>query len=169
MANNKDEKVLTGAIALIKVEGKVIGKMRNIRVQETIRRIPAIGIGTILMTEKLVVGWEGSLTCGFIHINMKKSGVPNAINRNFSNIESQVLNGLESFEDQLVLDTDGVQLDIFKKVADIVDDDGIIKPKAVPIAIIGNCLIESDTLEISEGALAGRNQTFSFLKPMIEP
>lgn len=167
MAN--DNKVLTGAIALVKVEGKVVGKMRNIRAQETVRRIPAIGIGTILMSEKPVVGWEGSLTCDFIQVNMKKSGIPKAINRNFSNIESQVLNGLASFEDQLVLDTEGVQLDIFKKVSDAIDENGIIRPKAIPIAVIGNCLIESDTLEISEGSLAGRNQTFSYLKPMIEP
>jgi hypothetical protein len=76
------------------------------------------------------------------------------------------LNGNSSFEDQLVLDVDGVQVDIFKKVSDVIDANGIIKPKLKPYAIVKNCLIESDSFDISDGAIAGHSQSFKYLTPL---
>lgn len=160
------ETVLTGAIALIKVDGQVIGKMKNIRCTENMRRVAVRGIGTILPSEQAVTEWEGSLTCDFLEIKFQKTGIKNAIRRIFPNIASQVLNGNSSFEDQLVLDVDGVQLDVFKKVTDLVDANGIIKPKLEPYAIIRKLLIESDSFDISEGAIAGHSQSFKYLLPI---
>lgn len=161
-----DTKVLTGAIALIKVQGEVIGKMRSVRCQENIRRIPVRGIGTILPSEQAVVEWEGTLSCEFMEIEFQNSGIKNAIRRTFSNVASQVLNGNSSFEDQLILDVDGVQVDIFKKVTDVIDANGTIKPKLKPYAIVKNCLIESDSFDISEGSIAGHSQSFKYLVPL---
>lgn len=163
MANSP---VLTGAIALIKVQGEVIGKMRNVRCQENMRRVPVRGIGTILPSEQAVVEWEGSLSCDFMEIKFQTTGIKNAIRRIFPNIASQVLNGNTSFEDQLILDTEGVQLDIFKKITDVVNADGTIKPKLEPYAIVKNCLIESDSFDISEGSIAGHSQSFKYLTPL---
>lgn len=160
------DKILTGAIALIKVNGQVIGKMRGIRCQESMRRLPVRGIGTILPSEQAVVEWEGTLSCDFMEIEFKKTGIANAIRRLFPNIASQVLQGNSSFEDQLILDTDGVQVDIFKKITDVIDAAGIIKPKLTPYAIVKNCLIESDSFDISEGAIAGHSQSFKYLVPL---
>lgn len=160
------DKVLTGAIALIKVNGQVIGRMRGIRCQENMRRTPVRGLGTILPSEQAVIEWEGTISCDFMEVLFQKTGVTNAIRRVFPNIASQVVNGNASFEDQLVLDVDGVQLDIFKKVTDVVDAQGIIKPKLVPYAIVKNCLIESDSFDISEGAIAGHSQSFKYLVPL---
>lgn len=161
-----DNKVLTGAIALIKVNGQVIGKMKGIRCQESMRRVPVRGLGTILPSEQAVTEWEGSISCDFMEILFQKTGITNAIRRIFPNIASQVLNGNASFEDQLVLDSDGVQIDVFKKVTDVIDANGIIKPKLLPYATIANCLIESDSFDISEGAIAGHSQSFKYLKPL---
>lgn len=158
--------VLTGAIALIKVDGKIIGKMKNIRAQENMRRQPVRGIGTILPSEQAVTEWEGSVNCDFMEVSFKKSGITNAIRRVFPNIASQVLNGGESFEDQLILDTDGIQLDIFKKVTDVIGADGRIKPKLEPYAVIRNCLIESDSFDIAEGSISGHSQSFKYLTPI---
>jgi len=162
-----DNKVLTGAIALIKVQGEVIGKMKSVRCQENMRRVAVRGIGTILPSEQAVIEWEGSLSCDFMEIRFEETGIKNAIRRIFPNIASQVLNGNSSFEDQLVLDTDGVQIDIFKKVTDVIDPlTGIIKPKLKPYAIVKNCLIESDSFDINEGSIAGHSQTFKYLVPL---
>lgn len=161
-----DNKVVTGAIALIKVQGEVIGKMRSIRCQENMRRIPVRGIGTILPSEQAVTEWEGTLSCEFMEIQFQKTGIKNAIRRIFPNIASQVLNGNASFEDQLILDVEGVQIDIFKKVTDVIDAQGIIKPKLIPYAIVKNCLIESDSFDISEGSIAGHSQSFKYLTPL---
>jgi hypothetical protein len=163
MAN---QPVLTGAIALIKSSGVVVGKMKGVRCQENMRRLPVRGIGTILPSEQAVVEWEGTLSCEFLEIEFDKTGIPNAIRRNFPNVASQVLNGNASFEDQLVLDVDGVQIDIFKKITDVIAADGTIKPKLKPYAIVKQCLIESDSFDISEGAIAGHSQSFKYLVPL---
>ncbi|NIG54738.1 hypothetical protein [Chitinophaga sp. Cy-1792] len=160
------EKVFTGAIALIKSEGEVIGLMRNVTATENIRRVPVRGIGTIMASEQAVTEWEGTLTCEFMEVRFDKTGIKNAIKRAFPSIGSQVLNDGSSFEDQLILDTDGVQLDIFKKVSDVIDAQGVIKPKLQPYASVKNCLIESDSFNISEAAIAGHNQSFKYLTPI---
>lgn len=164
-----DEKVLTGAIALIKVKGEVIGKMRSVRCQEQIRRLPVRGLGTIIPSEQAATEWEGTLSCDFMEIEFQKTGIKNAIRRTFSNTLSQVTLGNESFEDQVVLDTEGVQIDIFKKVTDVINADGTIKPKLIPYAIVKKCLIESDSFEISEGSIAGHSQSFRYMIPLTFP
>lgn len=160
------DKVLTGAIALISVGGQTIGKMKSVRVQESIRRMPVRGIGTILPSEQAVTEWEGTLSCEFMEVDFKKTGITEAIRRVFPNVASQVLNEETSFEDQLILDSEGVQVDIFKKVSDVVDANGIIRPKLEPYATVYNCLIESDSFDISEGSIAGHSQSFKYLTPI---
>lgn len=161
--------VFTGALALIKVDGKVIGLIKGIRAQESMRRVPVRGIGTILPSEQAVTEWEGTCSCDFIEVDFKTSGITDAIRRVFPNIASQVLAGDVSFEDQLILDTDGVQIDIFKKVRDVLDVNGNIKPKLQPYAIISNCLIEQEGFDISEGSIVGHSQSFKYLKPITFP
>lgn len=163
------EGVYTGAIALIKVGGQVIGRMRSVRAQESVRRLPVRGLGTIIAGEQAVTEWDGTLSCEFMNIDLNVSGIPNAIRRNFSSTSSQVTTGDSSFEDQLVLDTEGVQVDMFKKVADVLNPDGSIKPMLKPFAIIQGCLIESDSFEVSEGAISGRSQSFKYLHPAKTP
>jgi hypothetical protein len=158
--------VVTGAIALIKVQGEVIGKMRSVRAQESFRRVKVQGIGTILPSEQAVIEWEGTLNCEFMEVEFSKTGITNAIRRAFPNIISQVANGEASFEDQLILDAEGVQVDIFKKVSDVIDANGVIKPKLKPYASVRNCMIESDGFDISEGSIAGHSQSFKYLSPL---
>lgn len=166
MAENQ---VLTGALALIKVDGQVIGKMKSVRCQETMRRQPVRGLGTILPSEQAVTEWDGTLSCEFMEVEFKSTGITNAIRRAFPNIASQVLIGETSFEDQLVLDSDGVQVDIFKKVSDVLNPDGTIKPKLKPYAIVKRCLIESESFDINEGSIAGHSQSFKYLDPLTYP
>lgn len=163
MANNK---VLTGAIALIKVQGVVVGLMRSVRVQESFRRTPVRGIGTILPSEQAVTEWDGTLTCDFMEISFFNTGIRNAITREIGNIGSQVDSGNTSFEDELILNSDGVQVDIFKKIKDVINSDGTIKPKLVPHVTIKRCLIENESLDISEGGISGHNQSFKYLDPI---
>lgn len=164
-----DPKVMTGAIALIKSGGKVIGKMKSIRITENIRRVEVVGLGTILPSEAPVVGWSGQLTCSSMLISFKNGVIPNAIRRNFANAGSQALAGNTSFEDQLVLDDDGIVVEIYERVTDLIDPvSGKIKPKIIPFVIVRQVLIESDSLDISEGAIAGSDQSFKYLKPILD-
>lgn len=173
MAN--ETRTLTGAIALIEVAtpqgNKTVGKMRNVRLQESFRRVSVKGIGTIFSVEEAVVDFNATLSCDFMFVSADISTLPGVLNRTVSNIISQIDNGAVSLEDQLVLDSDtGVSLKIFKKIEDVIDAaTGLIVPKKKPIALINNLLIESDNLDVSEGAISGRNQTFKYLLPYTIP
>ncbi len=153
-------KTLTGALAIIRVNGTPVGRMRNVRVSESMRRVEVMGIGTILTSETPVVAWTGNISCDFYEIDFQFTGIQNAIRRDVQTNQD--------FEDQLLLNYDGVQVDIFKKVADVIDPNTkLIKPKVVPYASIKRCLIESDGMDLSEGAIAGHNQSFRYLDPVL--
>lgn len=162
-----DNKVMHGSIAVIKVGGIAIGRMRSISAQESYQRLDVQGLGTIYTQEAPVVKFSGTLTCEFMSISFANEGIRDAIRRDLPNLASRVFEGEVSLEDQLSIDSDrGVQIDVFKKIEGVINPDGTIKPKAVPYAIIRNCLIESDSFNISEGAIAGKNQSFRFLTPI---
>lgn len=166
------DQVLTGALAIIKVNGQAVGLMRNVRISESTRRVPVRGLGSILPKEAPVTEWAGTLSCSFWEISYEKSGIPNAIRRDvgLGNAASQIASGINSanFEDQLVLDPDGVQIDLFKKITDVIDPNTkLINPKAIPYAIVGRCLIESDNINIDEGNVSGRDQSFVYLDPVL--
>jgi hypothetical protein len=166
------DKVLTGAIAIIKVNGLAIGKMRDIRINESFRRVRVSkGLGSIFADEFAMVEWAGTISCSFFEINFKKSGINGAIARNFiaGDILSQVGAGVvnPNFEDQIVLDDVGVTIEVFKKVKDIVLPNGLIVPDAEPYATVRGCFIESDNVNVSEGQIAGRDQSFQYLLPVV--
>lgn len=163
----REDRVIHGSIALIKVGGITIGKMRSISAQENYQRIDVQGLGTIFTQEAPVVKFTGTLTCDFMSISFANEGIRGAIRRDLPNLASRIFEGEISLEDQLSIDSDtGVQVDVFKKIEDLVNPDGTIKPKAVPYAVIQNCMIESDSFNISEGTVGGKNQSFRFLKPI---
>lgn len=170
MAN--DVKVITGAIAIIKVKGFAVGKMRDVRVTENFQRIPVPkGLGSIFDDELALVKWSGSCSCSFMEVSYKASGIKDAVRRVFgANILSQIASGnnIANFEDQAVLDDLGVDLEIYKKIADIIDPaTGLIIPKAIPYSSLGGLFIESDSVNISEANVAGRDQTFRYLRPVV--
>lgn len=164
--------VFTGALAIIKVNGQPIGRMRNVRFSESIRRIPIRQLGSILAKEAAAVEHSGTISCSFWEINYAVSGVPNAIRRDvgLGNAASQIATGnpQTNFEDNVVLDQNGVTLDVYKKVKDAVDPaTGLLIPGVIPYAIINKCFIESDNVNIDEGNVSGRDQSFVFLDPII--
>lgn len=170
-AEKCDDGVITGAIALIKSGGKVIGKMRSVRYQENIRRLRVGGLGTILASEYPVVEWDATFSADFMTIDLKQTNIPGALSRDFETSRSQVLVGRDSFEDNLVLECCKlpIQIDIYKKVCDVLDSNGKVRPKLQPFAIIPNLLIESNSFDISEGAISSTQQSFKVLDPLIMP
>lgn len=155
-------KVMHGALAIIRKNGTAIGRMRNVRWTENTRRGDVRGIGRLTLIEAPALEHGGTLTCDFYEVDFRTTGIPDAVRRDVQTTQE--------FEDQLLLDHDGVQLDIFKKVKDVVDPDtGLIRSKVEPYAIIKRLLIESEGADITEGAISGHNQSFRFLSPIIYP
>lgn len=158
MAN--ENKVMHGALAIVRKNGTAIGKMRNVRWTENIGRGEVRGLGTILTSEAPALSWGGSVSCDFYEVDFATTGVPDAIKRNVQTSQE--------FETQLLLDYDGVQLDIFKKVEDAVDENGLKVAKAIPYVTLAQLLIESDGAEVTEGAISGHNQSFRYLGPALK-
>lgn len=153
--------VLTGAVALVRVKGQVIGKMRDVTVSEDLQRADVRGLGTIFSQEKPVVAHNGSLSCTYYFIDWATARAKGSIRR-----DVQTKN---EYEDYLVLQEEGIQVDIFRKITDVIDARGIPVPKLKPIAIVKGVYTNNESLNISEGQVSTHNQSFVFTEPIIFP
>jgi len=159
MAANEG-KVLTGNIAVIRKNGTAIGRMRNISWTEDMSRGEVRGIGTALTSEVPILSWGGRGSCDFYEIDFTSTGL-GGINRNVKTNQE--------FDDQLLLEGDGIQIDIFKKVTDLIDETGKKIPKAVPYAILGQVYIDTEGANITENTISGHNIGFRYLNPILSP
>lgn len=167
-----NKNVLTGALAIIKVNSVAVGKMRDVRVNENFRRVRVPkGLGSIFADEFALVEWSGSVSCSFFEISYGKTGLTDALKRAIfgsGNIFSQIAGGNNAvnFEDQAVLDDVGLSLDIYKKIEGT-KTGGIITPDQKVYAQLSGMFIESDNVNISEANISGRDQTFQYLNPVV--
>lgn len=156
------DRVLTAPLAVIKVQGIAVGKMKNIRLNENVQRGRVSGLGQLTPDELPALSWTGTLTCDFYNIDFVKSQIPDGIKRNAQTLQEWV--------DNILLSEDGVQVDIFKKVKDIVDPNtNLIKGKLVPYCTVKGLFLDTEGFDISEGQISGRNQSFQYLFPVLFP
>ena len=160
--------VLTGALAIIKINGQPIGKMRNIRVTENINRGRVSGIGELTPQELPSMQWNGTVSCSFYSISWATDGVAGidgspdiGITRTASTVAEWV--------EHVVLQEQGVDLDIFKKVQDAIDPvTGQLKNVTPePFARIEGMFLDRDGFDITENGISGRDQDFTFMNPII--
>lgn len=156
--NNK--KVMTAPLAVIKVNGVAVGKMKNIRVTETIRRATVKGLGQLHDDEKPAVDWSGSLSCSFFTINFEKAPIPGLLNRHVQTIED--------WTNSVLLQEDGVQIDILKKVIDpATRGQAVKKAKYEIFASIQGNFITRNSFDISEGQVSGTDVECEYLTPIL--
>ena len=140
-------------LAIIKVNGIPIGKMRDINIQENYQRIPIKGLGDLNPKEAPATNFAGTLSCGFYMVDLRESQIPGSLLREFENIED--------FVNNVILESEGVSLVMYKKVK----VNGQVELEQ--IATIDGLFIESDNFQLSEGQVAGKNQSFMYLNPII--
>jgi hypothetical protein len=155
------EQVLTGALAIVSVRGVKIGKMKNITVTENLGRGRVNGLGTIYTVEAPVLSHQGSFTCEFYMIDWEKA--------KFQGSQRRDAQTKQEYEDYLVLQEEGFQLDIFKKISQGVDDRGFPIVGAKPLAVLTGCFSENESFNITEGQVSGHNQSFIYLNPVLYP
>ena len=157
-------KVMTAPLAIIKVDGVAIGKMKNIRVNENIRRGRVQGIGELTPQEVPALEWSGTLNAGFYSItfNNQDQLIKTALLRNVST--------LQEFVDTVILQEDGIQIDIMKKVKDYQDPaTGIIYPLLEVFASIRGAFSTKEGFDINEGQISGRDVDFEYITPVLFP
>lgn len=162
----KDTQAVTAALAVIKVNGVTIGKMKTVRITESIQRGRVKGIGKLSADEVPATDWTGTLSCDSYLINFKDSVIPGLINRNVQSVEE--------FQDYILLQEDGIQVDLLKKVKDTSVSpnpgrDGKIKKKYEVLVSIKRLFINREGMDISEGQIAGKNMEAEYLDPVIFP
>lgn len=158
------QKVMTAPLAIIKVDGVAVGKMKNIRVTENIRRGNVQGIGELTPQEIPALSWSGSLNAGFYSItfNNQDQLIKTALLRN--------VNTLQEFVDTVLLQEDGITIDIMKKVKDFQDPaTGIIYPEFELFASIRSAFSTKEGFDISEGQISGRDVDFEYITPILFP
>ena len=157
-------KVMTAPLAIIKVDGIAVGKMKSIRVNENIRRGRVQGIGELTPSEIPALEWSGSLNAGFYSItfNNQDQLIKTALLRN--------VNNLQEFVDTVLLQENGIQIDIMKKVKDFQDPNtGIIYPQFELFASIRGAFSTKESFDISEGQISGRDVDFEYITPILFP
>ncbi len=153
-------KVLTAPLAIVKVDGITIGKMRNITCTETFRRGRVSGLGELTPQELPATEWNGTMTCEFYETEFENAGIPEAIKRRAGS--------LKDFVDNVLLQEEGVDVTIYKKIADTTDPvTGLIKSKLQKHATIKGCFIDREGLNIAEGQFAAHNQDFTYVTPIL--
>jgi hypothetical protein len=162
---DNNTRVMTAALAVIKVAGQAVGRMRSIRVTETFRRGDVRGLGEILSQERPVVGWDGSMTCGFYTIDLKRLG--NVASSKFG--LNRQAGDLKTFVNTLILNEQGFEIYIYKKMAEVVDaQTGLVTSVGEgEFAVIENALPENQSFDINEGAISGTDMSFSYLNPIL--
>lgn len=155
------DKSMTAPLAVIKVNGVAIGKMKSIRCTETLRLGRVVGLGRLNPSELPPLDWTGSLNCGAFLIDLKQPVIPGSMNR--------VAQTVEQWQDTLTLDSDGVQIDILRKVFGSRNAQGIIIPNYEIVASIKGAFASRESFDVTESQISGRDVDFEYTTPFLFP
>lgn len=158
-----EKKVMTAPLAIIQINSVTVGKMKNVRITESIRRGRVTGLGTLTPSELPALEWQGSLTCSSYTINFnllanisKKGTFRNA-------------NSLEEWANALILQEDGLEIAILRKVKDgeIDAETGVVKSKYETFAKVSGAFATREGFDIQEGQISGRDTEFEYTTPIL--
>lgn len=161
MAKNK--KVMTAPLAIIQINSVTVGKMRNLRITEQIRRGRVSGIGRLTPSELPALEWSGSLTCSAysINFNLLANVLKKGTFRNAGN--------LDSWANAILLQEDGLEIAIMRKVADgtIDPDTGLVNSKYETFAKVTGAFASREGFDVQEGQISGRDTEFEYTTPIL--
>ncbi len=161
--SKKNEKVMTAPLAIIQINSVTVGKMKNVRITENIRRGRVTGVGRLNPDELPALEWTGSLSCSSYSINfnllankMKKGTFRNA-------------GTVEEWANAILLQEDGLEIAILRKVKDgaIDNETGLVKSKFETFAKIAGAFVNREGFDIQEGQISGRDTEFEYTEPIL--
>ena len=156
------DRVMTAPLAIVKVSGVAIAKIKSLRINETIQRGTVSGLGELVPSELPPLSWRGTASFDFYNVEFRKSQIPKGIVRAVQTVREWI--------DTVLLQETGVQVDIFKKETDTVDaTTGIIKAKPVLYATIKELFLDTEGMDIAEAQVSNRTQSFQYRTPILFP
>jgi len=162
MEYDVSKKVISSPMAIVKVAGVAVGKMRNIRCTETMRRARVVGLGEAIPSELPLIEWSGSLTAGMFAIRTN-AGIFNAIDRSGLDVQAFI---------HKLLFNEGISLEIYikKPLPQHPNIPQGTPPKyydLVTFATIGGVVIASEGFDLQDGQIGGRDGTFEYMTPIL--
>ena len=152
----KKERVFTAPLAVIQINSVTVGKMKNVRITENIRRGRVSGLGRLNPEELPALEWTGSLSCSSytINFNLLANKLKKGTFRNAGTIEEWV--------NAILMQEDGLEIAILKKVKDgeIDLETGLVKTKYETFAKVSGAFATREGFDVQEGQISGRDTEF---------
>ncbi len=161
--NKDNQKVMTAPLAIIKINGVAVGKMKNVRVTEQIRRGRVSGLGRLNPSELPALEWSGSLSCSSYSINFNLLANKSKLGT-FRNAGT-----VDSWANAVLLQEDGLEIAIMRKVKDgeIDSETGLVNSKLETFAKVTGAFANREGLDVQEGQISGRDTEFEYLEPIL--
>ena len=154
---------MTAPLAIIQINSVTVGKMKNVRLTETIRRGRVGGIGRMTPTELPALEWQGNLSCSAYTINFNL--LLNKLKKGFY----RNAGSLEAWSNAVLLEENGLEISILRKVKDgeIDPDTGMVNTKYETFAKVAGAFATREGFDIQEGQISGRDGDFEYLEPVL--
>jgi hypothetical protein len=152
---------ITGPIALVKINGITIGKIKDIRASETYSRGEVRGIGNLQAQEVPILAHKGTFSIESFLVDLNSPGVKELLNREVPS--------LEDFINTITLNETGIDIFIYKKVTKTIDATTKLVTAIAeePIGVLRRCFLDNVSFNISEGQVSSHSQSGSFLDPIL--
>ena len=156
-------RVMTAPLAIIKINSVTVGKMKNVRITETIRRGRVTGVGRLNPEELPALEWSGSLSCSSYTINFNLLSNVSKLGT-FSNAAT-----VEEWANAILLQEAGLEISILRKVKDgeIDTETGLVKTKYETFAKVNAAFATREGFDVQEGQISGRDTDFEYLEPIL--
>ena len=155
------EKTFTAPLALIKMKGVIVGKIKNINVTEQYQRGDVRGLGTLVSQEKPIISIACSFSCSSYMISVKKLGT---IDNPFAMRGAQTT---EQFVNTLLTQDEGIDIYVLKKGAKTITN-GIVTEASESVEfVIVSAFLTSQSFQIQEGQIAGSDLQGEYLNPVL--
>ena len=158
-----NQRVMTAPLALIKINSVTVGKMKNIRITETIRRGRVTGLGALTPSELPALEWQGSLSASSYTINFNKLANVSALGtfRNAADVNV--------WANAILLQEAGLEICVLRKVKDgeIDPETGMVQAKYETFAKVNGAFASREGFDIQEGQISGRDTEFEYLEPIL--
>lgn len=156
-------KTMTAPMAVIQINSVTVGKMKNVRITENIRRGRVTGLGRLNPEEVPALEWTGTMSCSSYTINFNLLANSSAIG-SYRN-----LGGVEAWAAALLLQEDGLEISVLRKVKDGTIDTttGAVATKYETFAKVAGAFLTREGFDIQEGQISGRDTEFEYTQPIL--
>lgn len=155
-----EQKVLTAARAIIKVNGRAIGRLQNFRATENISRASVMGIGSLTRREVPATALVGSWSARFYTVDFGKI-------TDFPGLDNRNVQSTDLYKNTLILAEIPIDIYIYKKDNPTVTGGVVTATDDTIFTVIRNCYINSRGFDLSEGQVSGTDISGEYTEPII--